>query len=168
MIAAVEGTEASPALALAVAVGLLVLAVGMFFLEALVPSFGLITLFGIGCIVGAIILAFSVSTAAGIAFCVLSAASIPLAVALVVKILKKTSFILDSSPAEASSIASDTWRPQPGMRGVAATPLRPAGTAIFDGRRVSVVTTGDMIEPNEQIEVVEVDGTKIVVRPVKV
>jgi len=168
MVVAVDTSGASPALLVAIAAGLIVLAVGLFFLEAIVPSFGLITLFGIGCIAGAIVLAFSVGTGIGVLFSVLAVASVPVAVALVVKMLKSTSFVL--KPAEEPQRPTEgvaPWRPQPGTRGVAASPLRPAGTAVFDGRRVSVVTTGDMVEPDEQVEVVQVDGTRIVVRPVR-
>jgi membrane-bound ClpP family serine protease len=32
---------------------------------------------------------------------------------------------------------------------------------------VSVVTTGEMVEPDEQVEVVRVKGTRTVVKPVK-
>lgn len=42
--------------------------------------------------------------------------------------------------------------------------LRPAGTALIDDERVDVVTEGEYIERNRPIEVVYVDGLKIVVR----
>ncbi|MGH7340478.1 MAG: NfeD family protein, partial [Candidatus Rokuibacteriota bacterium] len=52
-----------------------------------------------------------------------------------------------------------------GKRGTAATPLRPAGIADFEGQRVDVVSQGEYIEMDAPIEVVRVDGNRIVVRP---
>jgi membrane-bound serine protease (ClpP class) len=52
-----------------------------------------------------------------------------------------------------------------GARGTAATPLRPAGIAWLQGERVDVVSQGEYIEADMPIEVVRVDGNRIVVRP---
>ena len=50
-----------------------------------------------------------------------------------------------------------------GKQGVAHTPLRPAGTAIVDGKRVDVVTRGEMIERKSQVKIIEVEGNRVVV-----
>ena len=50
-----------------------------------------------------------------------------------------------------------------GREGVAVTMLRPAGTAIIDGEKISVVTEGDFIEKNTCIKVIEVEGYRVVV-----
>jgi membrane-bound serine protease (ClpP class) len=54
-----------------------------------------------------------------------------------------------------------------GKRGTAASTLRPAGIAHFDHERVDVVTEGEFIETGEAIEVIRVDGNRIVVRSVQ-
>jgi membrane-bound serine protease (ClpP class) len=51
-----------------------------------------------------------------------------------------------------------------GKRGTAASSLRPAGIATFEGERVDVVSDGDFIEAGESIMVVRVAGNRIVVR----
>lgn len=51
-------------------------------------------------------------------------------------------------------------------RGVAASVLRPAGIAEIDNSRVDVVSDGELIEPGEAIEVIRVDGNRVVVRRV--
>jgi membrane-bound serine protease (ClpP class) len=51
-----------------------------------------------------------------------------------------------------------------GKRGTAASRLRPAGIAHFEGERVDVVSEGEFIEAGEAIEVSRVDGNRIVVR----
>jgi len=50
-----------------------------------------------------------------------------------------------------------------GKEGIAITLLRPAGTAMIDGEKVSVVTGGDFIEQNSRIRVMKVEGYRIVV-----
>ncbi len=52
-----------------------------------------------------------------------------------------------------------------GKKGVAVTVLRPAGIALIDGKRVNVVTDGEFIEKDALVKVVEVEGGRIVVRP---
>ncbi|WP_035019463.1 NfeD family protein [Anoxybacillus flavithermus] len=54
-----------------------------------------------------------------------------------------------------------------GKQGVSLTVLRPAGTALIDGERVDVVTEGEYIERHRPIEVIHVDGLKVVVRECK-
>ena len=45
--------------------------------------------------------------------------------------------------------------------------LRPAGTAIFDNSPVDVVSEGDYIMKGARVEVVSVNGNRIVVREMK-
>jgi membrane-bound serine protease (ClpP class) len=50
--------------------------------------------------------------------------------------------------------------------GTAFTQLRPAGTALINGRRVDVVTEGQLIERGTPVRVVAVEGMRVVVRAV--
>ena len=51
-----------------------------------------------------------------------------------------------------------------GQSGQSLSPLRPAGVALIDGQRVDVVTDGEFIEPETEVEVVAVEGSRVVVR----
>ena len=51
-----------------------------------------------------------------------------------------------------------------GKTGVTTSVLRPAGIGDFDGVRLNVVTEGGFIEKGVPIQIVRVDGSKIVVR----
>ena len=53
-----------------------------------------------------------------------------------------------------------------GKKGVAYTNLRPAGMALIEDQKVDVVTEGDLIEKDKAIEVVQVEGNRVVVREV--
>jgi membrane-bound serine protease (ClpP class) len=65
---------------------------------------------------------------------------------------------------EGFASAPETDRAWLGKRGTAASTLRPAGIADFEGERVDVVSDGDFIEAGDPIAVVRVDGNRIVVR----
>ena len=51
-----------------------------------------------------------------------------------------------------------------GKQGRTTSVLRPAGIGDFDGVRLNVVTEGSFIERDKPIEIVNVDGARIVVR----
>lgn len=53
-----------------------------------------------------------------------------------------------------------------GKLGIAVSPLRPAGIADIDGKRVDVVSDGEFIEAGQPIRVDHVDGNRVVVRHV--
>jgi membrane-bound serine protease (ClpP class) len=53
-----------------------------------------------------------------------------------------------------------------GQVGTATSMLRPAGMAKFGDRYIDVVTEGDFISPGTPIQVIEVEGTRIVVKKV--
>ncbi len=69
---------------------------------------------------------------------------------------------LDASQGYASAPASDLqWL---GRTGRASSPLRPAGIAEIDSHRVDVVSDGEHIDAGESIEVIRVDGNRVVVQ----
>lgn len=51
-----------------------------------------------------------------------------------------------------------------GTSGVALTPLRPAGKALLDGRRLDVVAESEFVDADTEVIVAAVDGARIVVR----
>lgn len=51
-----------------------------------------------------------------------------------------------------------------GCQGIVKNELRPAGTAIFDGTPVDVVSEGDYIMKGAKVEVIGVNGNRVVVR----
>jgi len=54
-----------------------------------------------------------------------------------------------------------------GKRGLTSVACRPAGFAVIDGQRVDVVTEGGMIAADTEVEVVEIEGNRVVVRRVQ-
>jgi membrane-bound serine protease (ClpP class) len=51
-----------------------------------------------------------------------------------------------------------------GMRGTADSTLRPSGFAILDGKRIDVITEGELIDKETPVVVARVEGNRVVVR----
>ncbi len=62
-------------------------------------------------------------------------------------------------------VSSDDYTGFLGQHGIAVTLLRPSGTAEFDGVRLPVVSDGEFVPPGTAVQVVTVQGNRIVVRP---
>lgn len=74
--------------------------------------------------------------------------------------------VLSPDLASASGyVAADAMEGLVGQRGIAATPLRPAGTANVGGDRIDVVTRGEFVESGDPVEIIEAQGSRVVVRP---
>ncbi len=52
------------------------------------------------------------------------------------------------------------------MIGIAETPLRPAGKARFGDDYLDVISEGDYIMPGSRVQVIEIEGNRIVVKQV--
>ena len=150
-------------------------------IEVVLPSAGILAIAAIGCLVGSLLCAYQVSGFAAAVMGITEAIIVPLAVVTAFKILPKTAIgrqLFLSAPGSASaSRKGDGTADRPGKtggnaeligaEGTSVTPLRPSGTAELNGRRVSVVSSGEMIPTGAKVRVINVEGTRIVVEEVK-
>jgi membrane-bound serine protease (ClpP class) len=156
---------------LLVGIGLLFLALEVF----VIPGFGLTGTLGLTALLGGLGLSL---VGAGATWAVILTAmggvalSLLLAIAASLLLLRVFAhlpygrrLVLETAlPADVGfAAAPESDRRWLGMCGTAASPLRPAGVADLDGERVDVVSDGAFIEPGEPIEVIRVDGNRIVV-----
>ncbi|MCW5637289.1 MAG: nodulation protein NfeD [Rubrivivax sp.] len=148
-------------------------------LEVLViPGFGIAGVLGIAALVGSLVLSlvgpgFTMSFLLAAAGRVVLALVFALVASLVLlRFLPRLPFGrrlilqggLSAAEGYASAPVSDAlWL---GKTGRATSPLRPAGIADIDGRRVDVVSDGEHVDAGESIRVVRVDGNRVVVRRV--
>jgi membrane-bound serine protease (ClpP class) len=157
---------------LLVALGVVLLALEVFVL----PGFGITGVLGILALLGGFVLSLIGAgvTGAGLLSAV-GRVSLSLLIALgaslvLLRFLPRLPYgrrlVLDTGLNALAGYASapETDRRWIGKRGTALSPLRPAGIAELDGERVDVVSQGEYIEANTPIEVVRVDGNRIVVR----
>ena len=70
--------------------------------------------------------------------------------------------VLEHSQAE--SISQEDRSLLVGRRGVTVTPLRPIGRVRFGSEEVDVITEGEYIERDQEVEVTVVEGARVVVR----
>jgi membrane-bound serine protease (ClpP class) len=157
---------------LLVAVGLILVAMEIFF----IPGFGIAGILGIVSLLGGLGLSLIGSGATWDSWLsALGQVSLSILVAILValfllryfqrlpfgkRLLLKTSLL--AKEGYASSPEEDQrWL---GKRGTAATDLHPSGIAHLNGDRVDVVSDGEFINAGQPVEVVRVDGNRIVVR----
>jgi membrane-bound serine protease (ClpP class) len=72
----------------------------------------------------------------------------------------------DQTSTELGYVSSATRTELVGEKGVTLTPLRPAGTAVFNGERIDVVSEGNFIEQDTAVKITKAEGMRVVVRKV--
>jgi membrane-bound serine protease (ClpP class) len=158
---------------LLVALGLVLLALEIF----VIPGFGLAGVVGILALGGGLALSLVGAGATGeLVLWAVGRVALSLLIAIGVSLIllrllphlpygRSLVLATDLDARAGYASAPETDRKWVGARGTAATPLRPAGIAWLHGERVDVVSQGEYIEADVPIEVVRVDGNRIVVRP---
>lgn len=144
-----------------------ILGLGLLVAEVIFVSFGVIAVLAGVSLLTAVFLAFQESTAYGVVILVGEAVLAPIVLTFAFKLLPKTAFgkamILEGPARSAAAAAEQELRAYVGKVGVALSPLRPAGYARIDGKKVDVVTRGEMIDTDAPIKVIEVAGNRVVV-----
>ena len=157
---------------LLVSLGLILVAMEIFF----IPGFGIAGIFGILALMGGLGLSLIGSGATWDSMLsALGQVSLSILVAILVALFLLRYFqrlpfgkrlLLKTSLLSKEGYASSPEEDQRclGKRGTAATDLHPSGIAHLNGDRVDVVSDGDFINVGQAVEVVRVDGNRIVVR----
>jgi membrane-bound serine protease (ClpP class) len=142
------------------------------FLELFVPAAGAIGAMGIICMIVATVLSYrSLGKGVGTLFLVGILVGTPAMIMLGLKTFPKSfigkRLILHQSMDQESGFSSSdvqTYNVLLGREGIVLTTLRPAGMVRIDGKKYSVVTGGEMIQKDEVVKVVKVEGNRIVVK----
>ena len=66
-----------------------------------------------------------------------------------------------------ATVSSEEQKSLVGKQGVTLTKLRPSGAARIDDERVDVVARGEIIEAGVRVEVISVEGNRVVVKAVQ-
>ena len=133
------------------------------FLEVFVPSGGILGILSLGCTAFGIYgLFYQGRIAVALAAIV---GTVSLAVAGIKFGIRRLSFAGSLTPATSSSVDTRIENLL-GKEGVTHTPLRPAGVAIIDGKKVDVVTSGEFIRQTAVVRVIDNTGNRVVVREV--
>lgn len=152
------------------AVILLVLGIILIILEFFVPG-GILGLIGAAAIIGSLFLAgydlAHMSLSIAIAFIVAIVAGVILYkwIGMERGIFKKL-ILRERTTSELGYVSNVDRKDLIGKTGVTVTPLRPAGTILLDDERLDVVSEGRFIEKDKEVQIIHVEGMKIVVREI--
>lgn len=146
---------------------LCILGLALLVAEVILVSFGVIAILSGVALLSAIFVAFQDSIAFGVTMIVVEAIAAPIVLTLSFKLLPKTPFgkalILEAPHQSATAAIEQELKPLVGKTGVTLSPLRPAGFARIDGKRVDVVTRGEMLDNDCPVVVLAVSGNRVVV-----
>lgn len=150
---------------------LFIVGILLILIEIFVPGFGIFGALGIGSIIGSMVLA-SFSTMHMLIYILIAVIVSAVASVIVFKYfgnrgpMKKIVF-KGATTTEEGYISNVTREELIGQTGETLTPLRPAGSAVFNHERLDVVSEGGYIGQGKKIEVVYTSGSRIVVRQVQ-
>ena len=128
--------------------------------------------FGVPGITGLILLVVSVALTwvnygalAGLAMLLITLALAGIAISISIKSaangkLSRSSLILKG---KSETPSEDELVSLVGKEGATLTMLRPAGIAVFDGVRLSVVTAGELLDKDTPVRIVKAEGAQIIV-----
>ncbi|GAA4433565.1 NfeD family protein [Bremerella cremea] len=151
-----------------IAVLLLLAGFGLLFLEILLPTAGVLGFLAAVMLISSVTYGFmKCSFGMGTALLVIAVGIVPFVIALAVKVWPHTPIgkmiLLDSATDEIAHSNKNALIELVGRQGIAQSRLLPGGVAEIDGRRWDVVIIGPVADQGDLIEVVEVEGNRIMV-----
>ncbi len=134
-------------------------------LEIFLPSHGVLTVVGVGVLIGAIVKTFDLyGPAAGTLAVIASAVGLPVFAVAAVKIWPHTRIGRIIAPPN-PVYGRDDFAPQiaelralVGRTGQSLSPLRPVGTCEFDGRRLECICERGMVEAGVKVRAIGLRG----------
>ena len=132
-----------------------------------IPGFNVFGLLGFGTLLLGVWYAYiELGTAAAATIAVIGVLGTALLIRLLLRNRAWQRLVLSSSTSrqEGYDTAPEGLSELVGQVGQAATPLRPSGRALFGERSVDVITEGNFIEPGSAVEVLAVQGNRVLVQ----
>ena len=152
---------------------LLVGALVLFAAEICTPTFGLLAVAAVGCLVGAVYLCFTISPVLGVVAIVALVFLIPAYLWAMIKYLPRTALgrllqlrAQSKDPGEGTPDATELDALL-GRTAVAETTLRPSGAIRIDEKRVIATAETGFIKEGATVKIIKAVGMNVVVREVK-
>ena len=147
----------------------LIAGIALLIIEMCIPGFGAPGIFGILCLIAAVLMQFIGNTVRGaLAFTACVMVFMLVLVLIFLRSFRKGA--LSRSPiVNRSAVAQEQPTGEtilPGAKGKALTPLRPAGIVEIAGKRVNAETDGTFLAAGTEVEVIEAKGLGIIVHEV--
>jgi membrane-bound ClpP family serine protease len=141
--------------------------------ELFVPSGGVIGFISAASVVTSIVMAFRYSEYTGLGFMAAAVLGTPALLAVLFKWWPQTPFgrrVLLDAPRGEDMLPTDELRREikrlVGRVGTAKSLMLPGGPIVVDGHTFDAVSEGMVVQPGQAVRVVDVRGTRIVVRPI--
>ncbi len=157
-------------------IGLLCLGVLLIVLEAFVPSGGLLGISALISAVAGIVFLFRYEPIWGAIGLLMTVILGPMAFMSALKLLPSTNLgrtMVGQSGDEIARAREESTRARRdereqlvGLEGIAKTDMRPSGVIVIDGKQHDAVAAGAVIDRDQRVEVVAVDGFTVTVRPI--
>lgn len=137
-------------------------------IEALMPGFGAAGISGVVLVIISIVMISSSFYQA----ILLLIGTILVAVLLVIALYRlgygkrfvKSMILNTEQKNEEGYVSSKGYEKYLGKHGTVITPLRSAGTVLIDGKRVDAVSEAEFIEKDTEVEVIKIEGSRIIVK----
>jgi membrane-bound ClpP family serine protease len=144
-----------------------ILGVGVIIVEFIVPTAGILSIIALGIFGYSLYWVFThFPVSVGVVFVVADLIIIPVLVIIGARMLAASHATLRETLDSKSGAVSQPpeWSQVQDREGVTVSVLRPAGSAMIDGKKYDVVSKGDFINKGTSIVVVAVEGNRIVVK----
>ncbi len=157
------------------AVLLLLVGLGLVMLETFVPSGGILGFLSFTAILASIVVAFQQSgPKVGIAFVIVACLAVPIVLVGGISLFASNAHGQAPAPQHSHNRRGNARQrrasPSAGIsrpRGTRKSKMLPSGAVVVDGQTIDAVSEGQPIEPNQPVQVIEVRGNLVVVRPVE-
>lgn len=149
-------------------IGIFLMGIVCILIEILLPTVGLLAGLGVAAMLYSVVLALGGDINAVYAMLISLLAAIVL-FAVIAKRLPSSKLwsklvLRDQSTSARGYVSAETKPELVGKTGEVLTELRPAGSILLDGVPVDVVSEGAFIEKGEQVRIISVQGSRVVVR----
>ena len=149
---------------------LYVMGLVMLMVEALIPGLGVAGITGVILVLVSIVM---ISSSFFQAMLILIG-TIAVTILLIIALYKlgygkgyiKSMILSTEQKNEEGYVSSKGYEKYLGMSGTVITPLRSSGTVLIDGKRIDAVSEGEFIEKDIVVEVIKIEGGRIVVRKI--
>ncbi|MHB1391625.1 MAG: NfeD family protein [Clostridia bacterium] len=149
---------------------LYVMGIVLLLVEAMMPGFGVAGISGVVLVVASVVMISSSFFQAVL----LMIGTIAVAILLIIALYKlgygkgymKSMILSTEQKNEEGYVSAKGYEEFLGMRGTVLTPLRSAGTVFIDGKRIDAVSEAEFIDKDMEVEVIKIEGSRIVVRRV--
>ncbi|MDI6788911.1 MAG: NfeD family protein, partial [Planctomycetota bacterium] len=133
--------------------------VAILVLEVFLPSGGVLAVLGCMGLIASIYYGFAINTFLGVGLLIASTIAIPLMFYYGLKKMALGKKLSVDDGFRSDSPVSATTSSLVNKEGIALTNLRPSGAILIDGKRIDVVTEGEMIDKNTPVRVVKIEGS---------